>query len=99
MPLDRDTLADAPAASVTLGIRPENLRRRRAAGLLEVDVVEELGADAYVYGRAKTHNGNADVVARIDPLGAHRRRAPRCGWFPDHARVLVFDADTGERLS
>ncbi len=101
VPLDRETVGRTSGRSLKVGVRPETLRiaGNDEAGLpCEVVLVEELGADAYLYGSAKTHNGNADVVARIDP-----RRPPQKGTtlrlVPDHALVVVFDADTGERLS
>src|SRR5215203_6288867 len=43
VPVARDTLADADAKTVTLGIRPENLKVSDVGLRLEVDVVEELG--------------------------------------------------------
>jgi multiple sugar transport system ATP-binding protein len=57
IPLDRDTQAAAARAGlseITLGVRPECLSVTDAgrSGLkMEVSLVEELGGDAYVYGR------------------------------------------------
>src|SRR5690348_3227689 len=51
-PVPRDVLEEAHGQTVTLGTRPEDLETAATGeGLqVEVDVVEELGADAYVYG-------------------------------------------------
>ncbi len=98
VPVARDTLADAHAASVTLGIRPENLVVSDSGLKLEVDVVEELGADAYVYGRANVGDTERTIVARAD-----WRRPPAKGETiflapDDPAGVHIFATDSGERL-
>jgi multiple sugar transport system ATP-binding protein len=99
VPVARGTLADAAAATVTLGIRPENLVVSDSGLKLEVDVVEELGADAYVYGRADVGGSERTIVARAD-----WRRPPAKGetifLAPDDvSAVHVFATDSGRRLS
>jgi multiple sugar transport system ATP-binding protein len=98
VPVARDTLADAHAPSVTLGIRPENLVVSDSGLKLEVDVVEELGADAYVYGRANVGDTERTIVARAD-----WRKPPAKGETiflapDDPAGVHIFATDSGERL-
>ena len=98
VPVSRDTLADADA-TVTLGIRPENLVVSDSGLKLEVDVVEELGADAYVYGRADVGGSDRTIVARAD-----WRKPPAKGETiflapDDPAGVHVFATDSGRRLS
>ncbi|MEV7396898.1 sn-glycerol-3-phosphate ABC transporter ATP-binding protein UgpC [Aeromicrobium sp. NPDC092404] len=98
VPVARDTLADADATSVTLGIRPENLVISDSGLKLEVDVVEELGADAYVYGRTDVGGSERTIVARAD-----WRRPPAKGETiflapDDPAGVHVFATDSGRRL-
>jgi multiple sugar transport system ATP-binding protein len=95
----RDTLADAQAPTVTLGVRPENLAIGSAGLKLEVDVVEELGADAYVYGRADVGGSVQQIVARVD-----WRRPPAKGETVhvapiDDTAIHVFATTTGERIS
>jgi multiple sugar transport system ATP-binding protein len=73
-----------------------------------VDVVEELGADAYIYGSTKAHlHADQDesgveipekpFIARVDG-----RRPPQKGEMvylaPNAGHVHVFDAQSGERL-
>jgi multiple sugar transport system ATP-binding protein len=65
---------------------------------VEVVVVEELGADAFLYGTVRGSGGVDQVVARIDA-----RRPPAKGstvkLATDADKTHLFDADTGERLS
>jgi len=102
VPVEREVLAKANGKQVRVGIRPEDLVLGAAGekGLkVQVDLVEELGADGYLYGRANA-NGSAehDIVARVDG-----RKHPFAGdtvtlaAVPGH--VHVFDAETGERLT
>jgi multiple sugar transport system ATP-binding protein len=94
----RDTLADADAPTVMIGVRPENLEVGSSGIWLEVDVVEELGADAYVYGRASVGGTQQSIVARVD-----WRRPPAKGdtihVAPiDDSAIHVFNTLTGERI-
>jgi multiple sugar transport system ATP-binding protein len=103
VPIPREAVASAAAKGVkqiTLGFRPEDVTVTTDAGGIPIDVliVEELGADAYVYGTIPIP-GSAEqqVIIRTDG-----RRPPKRG---DTVRVLVdpghekvFDAQTGERF-
>jgi len=100
VPLDRSTLSDTNESAVTVGVRPEDLDiADTGEGLaVEVDVVEELGADAYVYGRLAGSDPNAKpVIARVDG-----RRPPMKGetvhFRPKEGHVHLFDVKTGARL-
>jgi multiple sugar transport system ATP-binding protein len=106
VPVPREALANA-GSHVTLGVRPEDLEiSGENAGIpVEVDVVEELGADAYVYGAAKAHQvdtegqevKDAPFIARVDG-----RRPPEKGevvyFTPRPNHIHMFHAETGERL-
>jgi multiple sugar transport system ATP-binding protein len=95
VPVERDVLS-AAGDSVTVGVRPEDLRLADDGVALEVDLVEELGADAYVYGRARIDGAEHELVARVDG-----RRPPARGAVvhlaPDPGRTHLFGAD-GSRL-
>ncbi len=85
--------------SVTIGVRPEDMEVvGEGAGLpTEVEVVEELGADAYVYGSAEVGGERRAVIARVDgrtppDKGALLHFAPREG------RLHMFAGDSGERI-
>ena len=74
----REHLASA-GKQVTVGVRPEDLEHRRptATGLpVTVDVVEELGADAYVYGSATDESA---ASATADRRPRRRPHAPAEG--------------------
>ena len=91
IPLSRETLAgvsDADGNKINLGFRPESLdvstEGTEGAFPVEVNLVEELGSDAFVYGQlagggeAAEHissgAGQAQVIVRVDP-----RRVPDKG--------------------
>ena len=101
MPIEREIL-DAAASkgdkTITLGFRPEDLRIGEEGVPVEVGLVEELGADAYVYGLVAQADGSKkDVVVRTDG-----RRPPTRGEtinvtiVPGHSHV--FSTSTGQRL-
>jgi len=111
VPLERaviDQLTDADAGKITVGFRPEALdvvgEGSQGAFQVKVNLVEELGSDAFVYGdlqssTADLHSGSSDqVIVRIDP-----RNVPMKG---DTINVTIkpgqahlFSAATGNRLS
>ncbi|MBL8930141.1 MAG: sn-glycerol-3-phosphate ABC transporter ATP-binding protein UgpC [Kineosporiaceae bacterium] len=95
-PVAREVLGKASGSTVTMGMRPEDLTIAEHGLAVQVDVVEELGADAYIYGHAIGAD-DLQVIARTDG-----RRPPMKGETvhfaptPDH--VHLFDVETGERL-
>ena len=73
-------------------------RRTRAACRCEVTVVEELGADAFVYGTSGVEGAPNNVIVRVSaPRPVHKGDTIHVTTDPHH--VHVFDTDTGERLS
>jgi multiple sugar transport system ATP-binding protein len=85
--------------AVTVGVRPEDMQLAEpGAGLAtEVDVVEETGADAYLYGHAEVHGERHEIIARVDARtppskGDVVHLAPRAG------SLHLFAGDTGERI-
>jgi multiple sugar transport system ATP-binding protein len=100
LPVDRGT-ASRLNGDVTVGVRPESWRLvgESDGGLpVRVTVVEELGADAYVYGQCDLEGAPGQVTIRVATS-----RIPRKGETvhvtTDPERVHVFDSGTGERLS
>ncbi|WP_394828259.1 ABC transporter ATP-binding protein [Pendulispora albinea] len=88
------------AEDVTVGVRPESFRvvGAEAAGLaVTVNVVEELGADAYVYGMVELGGETHDVVARVDGRGPPRR-GERVRLAVREEEVHRFSRRTGERI-
>jgi multiple sugar transport system ATP-binding protein len=65
-------------ARVTVGVRPESLRLAEEGIDLTVELVEELGADAYVYGTAPS--GRTTGVSSCGWTGVPRPRSVNpCG--------------------
>ncbi|MGL4299530.1 MAG: ABC transporter ATP-binding protein, partial [Candidatus Neomicrothrix subdominans] len=105
-PVAREHLASA-GSTLTLGVRPEDVTvAPTGQGLpVEVEVVEELGADAYIYGtpQAQLH-ADPDAVGVAKPFIARvdGRTPPAKGetvyLTPKEGHVHMFHATTGERL-
>jgi sn-glycerol 3-phosphate transport system ATP-binding protein len=81
------------------GVRPEHLEpcsESEAKLVLEVDLVEPLGADTLVYGHPSDNRNGARIAARM-----HSSLTVSAGRLPlryDPANVHYFDAETGMRL-
>ena len=97
--IDRDTLSNARAAQITVGVRPEDvIVSQSGEGLpVTVDVVEELGADGYLYGHADVNGQRADIVARVDGR-THPSIGDTIVITPKPHHVHVFDTESGDRL-
>ncbi len=101
MPIPRETaeVADKAGRKITVGVRPEDMDIvPEGQGLTtEINLVEELGADAYVYGTAQVDNKPYDIIARVDG-----RRPPAKGetvhFAPKQGHLHLFSTETGERL-
>jgi multiple sugar transport system ATP-binding protein len=87
--------------NITVGVRPEAWRLVSAqdGGLpVRISVVEELGADAFVYGSSGVEGTPHDIIVRVSGRDAvHKGETIHV--TTDPANVHVFDTDTGERLS
>ena len=97
IPAPRDTLAGA-GSEVVFGIRPEHVELADSGIKLDIDVVEELGSEAFVFGRTTVKGKQETLVARVD-----WRNPPEKGETVhvriDPAHVHLFAATTtGERL-
>src|SRR5690554_7833919 len=96
----RDVLDQATAKSVTIGIRPEDVEvSTTGEGLaVEVDVIEELGADGYLYGHTEIDGSRVDIVARVDGRN-HPNAGDKVFILPEPNHIHVFDSETGLRLN
>ncbi|MBK4348232.1 ABC transporter ATP-binding protein [Lacisediminihabitans changchengi] len=98
--LDRATMGATNNTKVTIGVRPEDVRVSNTGEGLQVavDVVEELGADGYLYGHTDIDGSRVDIVARVDG-----RQHPTAGdtvfITPTASHIHAFDIETGLRLS
>ncbi len=98
--VDRGVLAKATGDHVTLGVRPEDVTVSASGdGLpVEVDVVEELGADGYLYGHADVGGVRTDLVARVDGR-EHSDSGDRVVFSTQTTHIHLFDTESGERLN
>ena len=106
VPITREDLSGV-GKDVTLGVRPEDLELSSdSSGIpVTVDVVEELGADAYIYGSTEQklleatgeNAGAVPFIARVDG-----RRPPEKGekvfLKPKPGHVHVFNSESGLRV-
>ena len=82
---------------LVLGLRPEALELAPDGISAEVEVVEEIGADAYVFCVAELPDGTTKLVARTDWRTAPHR-GERISLKPRTEEAHLFDPDTGLRL-
>jgi multiple sugar transport system ATP-binding protein len=83
--------------SVVLGLRPEALDLSPGGIEARVEVVEEVGADAYVFCVADYGGEQIKLVARSDSRHVPEREA-KVSICPRVDEAHVFDAATGARL-
>jgi multiple sugar transport system ATP-binding protein len=101
MPIPRETAehADKAGRKITVGVRPEDMDLVGEGQGLQtvVNLVEELGADAYVYGTAEVDGQPHDIIARVDG-----RKPPAKGeqvsLAPKQGHLHLFSTTSGERL-
>jgi len=104
LPLTREQVAAARAdggnGTVTFGFRPEasDLVGESDKGMpIKVDLVEELGSDAYVYGHAQIGDAEERFVVRTDG-----RNTPQMGdtvyVLPRPGHHHAFNSATGARI-
>jgi multiple sugar transport system ATP-binding protein len=99
-PEQRAAASEGGADRVTIGLRPEDLDLvpETGGGLpVHVDLVEELGSDAYVYGTSRLDGEAERMVIRTDG-----RSAPHLGdtvyMQTRKGHEHAFHAETGQRL-
>jgi multiple sugar transport system ATP-binding protein len=98
LPIDSNVLSRTSAKRVTVGIRPERLTSASHGLVVDVDLVEELGSDGYLYGRYNLDGEEQNIVVRVDPI-SHPRAGEKIHLHADRDYAHVFDLETGERLN
>lgn len=93
-------LKKASGDHVIVGIRPENLEVNKTQGIpVDIDVIEELGADGYLYGATDVEGPSHDIVSRVDGR-VHPNKGEKVTLKPTaDAIVHLFDAETELRLN
>ncbi len=106
VPVPRSVLAKAGnEKTLVLGIRPETFELAEGADGIGIDVgvVEELGADAFIYGTLSGIPEDELITAQQLTARIHGRTPPHRGETVrlkiDPAHVHVFSKETGERIS
>ncbi|MFT3874471.1 MAG: sn-glycerol-3-phosphate ABC transporter ATP-binding protein UgpC [Nocardioides sp.] len=100
VPVDA-TAAAKMQGNITVGVRPEAWRLVTAeeGGLpITVTVVEELGADGFVYGTCDVEGTPSNVIVRVSARDAVRK-GDVIHVTTDPTSVHVFDTESGDRLS
>ena len=108
LPIDRELLGKV-GNQVIVGMRPEDVEVTTDEDGLEliVDVVEELGADAYVYAtpadtNVRLEGAGDDALAKPFIARVDGRRVPDKGSkifvYPSAEHMHVFDPESGARL-
>ncbi len=98
IPVERGVLAAAGGdKTVTIGVRPEAFKVADKGLPVHVAVVEELGADAYLYGTAEHNEEHQQIVARIDArMPVEKGSTIHLAAIPE--KLHLFSASTEERL-
>ncbi|KQS72116.1 ABC transporter ATP-binding protein [Modestobacter sp. Leaf380] len=98
VPVQAAALAEAREGSLTIGVRPEDLAVGTEGLSVRVEVVEELGADAFAYGQVDAQGAPQPVVVRVDG-----RAVPEKGTevrvLARPERLHVFADSDGRRLT
>ena len=100
LPVSASILSKAAGDTIFVGLRPENLDLTKTEGIeVNIDVIEELGADGYLYGSTQINGKSIDVVSRVDgrshPMAGETVFLKAAG----DAIVHLFDAVSGDRLN
>lgn len=101
IPLERATLAKLKTGTATVGVRPDDIiiSREEKPGLkVEVDLVEELGAEGYLYGHSIIDGKRTDIVARVDGR-SHPEVGETIYVTTDNDHIHIFDPETEQRIS
>ena len=95
----KEVIDHGKGKKVTVGVRPEDFDITKGKGLeVHVDVVEELGADGYLYGHSTIDGEEHAIVIRVDGRN-HPVRGDKITVAPVAKHVHVFNAETGIRVS
>ena len=91
------TIAARGLKSITVGLRPEAFEVAADGIPAVVEVVEELGADSYVFCLSEVGGTDARLTARANTRHAPQR-GDRIALRPVAGEAHLFDPETGERL-
>jgi multiple sugar transport system ATP-binding protein len=97
--IDSAVLSKTKGKTITVGLRPEDLVISKSEGIkVEIDVIEELGADAFLYGSSVVEGKKTDVIARIGSISS-LRSGDTVFLKPQGGITHLFDVASGLRLN
>ena len=98
--VDAAVLGKTKAKTVTVGLRPEDLvLTTKGNGIsVEIQVIEELGADAFLYGNTTIEGKKIDIIARVDAK-KHPMAGETVNLIPQGGITHLFDITSGLRLN
>jgi multiple sugar transport system ATP-binding protein len=96
MPVPRGAAENGKSALV-VGVRPESLEVAAEGIPARVDVVEDIGADAYVFCSTELGGETTKLVARTEVRKAPKQ-GERVSLRPRAEEAHLFDPESGERL-
>jgi multiple sugar transport system ATP-binding protein len=98
--VDAAVLGKTKAKTVTVGLRPEDLvLTTKGNGIsVEIQVIEELGADAFLYGNTTIEGKKIDIIARVDAKN-HPMAGETVNLIPQGGITHLFDITSGLRLN
>ena len=97
--VDATILSKTKAANVTVGVRPEDLVISKSEGIpVSVHIIEELGADAYLYGQTTNNGKSIDVIARVG-TNSSLKHGDKVFLKPQGGIIHLFDVASGARLN
>jgi multiple sugar transport system ATP-binding protein len=99
VPIERKLLAKVgDDKTLMLGIRPEAFHLADEGLPVKVAVIEELGADAFLYGTAEHTSLNQQIIARIGTR-MHSEKGAIVHLAPQPEKLHFFSTSTEERLT
>jgi multiple sugar transport system ATP-binding protein len=96
VPVPRSVAANGKS-SLVIGVRPESLEVAGEGIPAKVDVVEDVGADAYVFCSTELGGETTKLVARTEVRNAPKQ-GERVSLRPRAEEAHLFDPESGERL-
>jgi multiple sugar transport system ATP-binding protein len=94
-----NVLAKTKAKQMTVGVRPEDLVVTKNEGVqVTVSIIEELGADAFLYGSATVEGKEVDFIARVGSKSS-LRSGDKVYLKPAGGITHLFDIESGLRLN
>ncbi|MFM8927226.1 MAG: ABC transporter ATP-binding protein [Rhodoluna sp.] len=92
-------LAKTKAKQITVGVRPEDLVVTKSEGIqVTVSIIEELGADAFLYGSTTVEGKEVDIIARVGSKSS-LRSGDKVFLKPSGGITHLFDIESGLRLN